>query len=267
MSLIHASFYKFVKLVDVQNLQKQLLELCEQGKIKGTILLAEEGINANIAGQKDAVYNIINYLKKKPYFKDLEIKTCQVENSPFVRTKVKIKDEIITFKDSSVDPSKKVGIYVSPKNWNQLISNPEVIVIDTRNEYEVNIGTFQQAKNPHIDSFTEFKEYINQNLDPQKHKKVALFCTGGIRCEKVTSLMLTEGFQEVYHLRGGILKYLQEVPSEESLWQGECFVFDQRVAVKQGLAQGSYRLCPNCGVPIPSDPNYDLSDHICQEPR
>lgn len=267
MSLIHASFYKFVKLVDLKTLQQQLLELCKEGEIKGTILLAEEGINANIAGEENGIYKIINYFKKQPYFADLKIKICEVKTIPFVRTKVKIKDEIITFNEPSVDPSKRVGTYVSPKNWNELISNSEVTVIDTRNEYEVNIGTFKRAKNPHIDSFTEFKKYIKDNLDSQKHKKVALFCTGGIRCEKVTSLMLSEGFQEVYHLQGGILKYLQEVPAQESLWEGECFVFDQRVAVKQGLEEGSYQLCPNCGIPIPTDPNYDLSNHICQEPR
>lgn len=265
MSVIVASFYKFVNLSDVETLQQPLLDLCKKGEIKGTILLAEEGINGNIAGEKRAIDAVINYLKNKPYFQDLEIKTCQVEKMPFVRTKVKIKNEIITFNEPSVDPTKQVGKYISPENWNELISNPEVTVIDTRNEYEVNIGTFQRAENPHIDSFTKFKEYIKNNLDPKKHQKVALFCTGGIRCEKATSLMLSEGFQEVYHLKGGILKYLQEIPSQNSLWEGECFVFDQRVALKQGLKSGSYQLCPNCGIPIPKDSENTVSNHICEK--
>lgn len=251
MSLILASFYKFVKLSDLETLQVSLLELCKQEEIKGTILLAPEGFNANIAGNNNGINNVINYFQNDFRFEDLEIKTCEIKTPPFERMKVKIKKEIITFNVPEVDPTEKVGTYITPKKWNELISNPEVTVIDTRNEYEVKIGTFQRAENPHIDSFTQFKDYLKNNLDPQKHKKVALFCTGGIRCEKVTSLMLSEGFQEVYHLQGGILKYLQEIPSEESLWEGECFVFDERVAVKHGLESGNYQLCPNCGEPIP----------------
>jgi UPF0176 protein len=264
MSLILASFYKFVKLADVETLQKSLLNLCEREEIKGTILLAQEGINANIAAEKTAIDKVIIFLANDSRFQELEIKTCEVKTPPFERMKVKIKKEIITFNVPEVDPTEKVGTYVTPKKWNELISNPEVTVVDTRNEYEVKIGTFQRAKNPHIDSFTQFKDYLKNNLDPQKHKKVAIFCTGGIRCEKVTSLMLSAGFQEVYHLQGGILKYLQEVPSQESLWQGECFVFDERVAVKHGLAPGSYQLCPHCGDPIPIDLEINLSDHVCQ---
>jgi UPF0176 protein len=167
--------------------------------------------------------------------------------------KVKIKPEIITFGVENADPSKQqVGTYIEAKDWNNLISQPDVKLIDTRNEYEVEIGTFKGAKNPHIDSFKEFNDYIDNNLNPEKDEKVAVFCTGGIRCEKVTALMLSKGFKEVYHLHGGILKYLQEVPAEESLWQGECFVFDERVAVKHGLEEGNYKLSPETGNPIPN---------------
>ena len=251
--MILVSFYKFVKLVDVTEIQTSLLALCEQQQLKGTILLASEGINATIAGETTAVEKLINFLRRDSRFVDLEVKTCEVNSPPFERMKVKIKKQIITFGSFEVDPTEKVGTYVTPQQWNELISDPEVTVVDTRNEYEVKIGSFKGAQNPHIDSFKKFPEYIHQNLAPQKQKKVALFCTGGIRCEKATSLMLSEGFQEVYHLQGGILKYLQEVPAEESLWEGECFVFDERVAVKNGLAPGSYQLCPDCGQHIPDN--------------
>jgi UPF0176 protein len=265
MSLILASFYKFVRLPDVETIKTSLLALCERQQLKGTILLASEGINATIAGETGAVETLINFLGRDPRFTELEVKTCEVNSPPFKHMKVKIKPEIITFGSSEVDPTEKVGAYVTPQEWNELISDPEVTVVDTRNEYEVKIGTFKGAENPHLESFKQFPDYIHQNLDPQKQKKVALFCTGGIRCEKATSLMLSEGFQEVYHLQGGILKYLQEVPPEESLWQGECFVFDERVAVKHGLVPGSYQLCPHCGDPIPLDSENNLSTHVCHQ--
>ncbi len=255
--MILASFYKFVKLVDVTEIQTSLLALCEQQQLKGTILLASEGINATIAGETTAIETLINFLRRDSRFADLEVKTCEVNAPPFERMKVKIKKQIITFGAFEVDPTDKVGTYVTPQQWNELISDPEVTVVDTRNEYEVKIGSFKGAQNPEIESFKQFPEYIHQNLDPQKHKKVALFCTGGIRCEKATSLMLSEGFQEVYHLQGGILKYLQEVPAEESLWEGECFVFDERVALKNGLAPGSYKLCHDSGEPIPLEEELD----------
>jgi UPF0176 protein len=164
--------------------------------------------------------------------------------------KVRLKKEIVTIGRTGVDPNEQVGTYVSPKDWNELICDPEVRVVDTRNDYEVRIGTFKGAENPHTESFREFPEYVHKHLDPNKHKKVALFCTGGIRCEKASSFMLSQGFQEVYHLKGGILKYLEEVPESESLWDGECFVFDQRIAVSHGLETGSYDMCPSCGRPI-----------------
>jgi UPF0176 protein len=264
MNLTFASFYKFVKLPDVKEIQSSLLTLCEQQKLKGTILLANEGINANIVGENSAIASLIDFLKKDYRFEELEVKLCEVKTMPFERMKVKIKKEIITFDIDGVDPTEKVGTYIKPEEWNKLISNSEVKVIDTRNEYEVKIGTFKGAENPHINSFKEFADYINQNLDTEKDKKIALFCTGGIRCEKVTSLMLSKGFKEVYHLQGGILKYLQEIPTQESLWEGECFVFDERVAVKQGLEAGSYQLCANCGEPIPLNSDHNLSQHICK---
>ncbi len=262
MSLEIVSFYKFVKLTDLETLQKCLLEICKGHNIKGTILLAEEGINLNLAGEKEVINEVINYLQKQSYFSDLNITKREIEVNPFRRMKVKIKPEIITFNEVKANPSEKNGIYISPKDWNNLISNSDVTVIDTRNDYEVNIGTFKGAKNPHIDSFTEFKDYIKEELNPNQNKKVAVFCTGGIRCEKVTSLMLNEGFEEVYHLKGGILKYLEEIPADESLWEGECFVFDERVAVTHGLAVGNYQLCPNCGVPISIDATDN--DHLCK---
>lgn len=250
MSFTFASFYRFLLLDNLTDLQEKFLKWCHEEKIKGTILIANEGINANIVGEKEALNNVINYIQKELNCKALEIKFSIVQSMPFERMKVKIKPEIITFGIEEANPNKQVGTYIKPKDWNNLISKPDVKLIDTRNEYEYQIGTFKDAKNPHIDSFKEFNNYIDHNLNPEKDQKVALFCTGGIRCEKVTSLMLSKGFKEVYHLQGGILKYLEEIPQEESLWEGECFVFDERVAVKHGLEKGSYQLCPETGNPI-----------------
>jgi UPF0176 protein len=259
MSFTLVSFYKFVNISDLDKKQASLLKLCQDFKLKGTIILAPEGVNATIVGQKFSVDKVINYLENNLCLGELEVKTCEVESIPFQRMKVKIKTEIITFGVSQANPHKQVGTYVTPQEWNKIISDPEVTVVDTRNEYEFKIGTFKRAQNPHLDSFNQFPDYIQHNLKPEKNQKIAMFCTGGIRCEKATSLLLKEGFEQVYHLKGGILKYLEEVPLEESLWEGECFVFDERVAVKHGLAPGSYQLCPNCGDPIPLN-----SQHSCQ---
>jgi UPF0176 protein len=250
MTLILANFYKFVRLADWKEKKPGLLAYCQEKSIKGTILLAQEGINGAIAGLEKNVTEVLNFLRCDPLLVDLEIKTNPINELPFQRMKIKLKKEIVTIGVENVDPNDKVGVYIEPENWNQLINDPEVVLIDTRNEYEFKIGTFRGAKNPHIHSFRQFPEYIHNNLEPQKAKKVALFCTGGIRCEKATSLMLNQGFEEVYHLKGGILKYLEKVPQEQSLWEGECFVFDERVAVKNGLAQGSYQMCNACGHPI-----------------
>lgn len=250
MVLIVATFYKFVRLLDCVDLQTALQELCIAHDLKGTILLAPEGINGTIAGSRGGIDTVLGYLRQDARFADLEHKESTANDFPFGRMKVRIKKEIVTIGDESVDPNEFVGKYVTPQEWNELISDPDVVVIDTRNDYEVDIGSFQGAKNPHTNSFREFPEYVQKNLDPSQHKKVAMFCTGGIRCEKASSYMLSQGFTEVYHLKGGILKYLEEIPNEESLWEGECFVFDERVAVKQGLAAGSHEMCVGCGHPI-----------------
>ncbi|QSJ20466.1 rhodanese-related sulfurtransferase [Nostoc sp. UHCC 0702] len=245
-----ATLYKFVRLPDFAEKQDPLLSYCLAQGVKGTILLAAEGINGTIAGSRQAIDSVVSFLRSDPRLVDIEHKESYTNTPPFERMKVRLKQEIVTLGLPEVDPNQQVGTYVSPLEWNDLISDPEVTVIDTRNDYEVNIGTFKGAQNPQTETFREFPEYVRHHLDPNKHKKVALFCTGGIRCEKASSFMLAQGFAEVYHLKGGILKYLEEVPNEESLWQGECFVFDERVAVRHGLAQGSHERCFCCGRPL-----------------
>ncbi len=251
MTQIVATFYKFVKLPDFTQKRLPLLSYCKEQGVKGTILLAAEGINGTIAtASGDSIDAVMSFLHTDPRLADLEYKQSYADSPPFERMKVRLKREIVTIGLPEVDPNERVGTYVSPKNWNALISDPEVTLIDTRNDYEVSIGTFKGAINPQTDSFREFPDYIRQHLEPTKHKKVAMFCTGGIRCEKASSFMISQGFQEVYHLKGGILKYLEEVPEQESLWQGECFVFDERVAVSQGLSPGTHEMCTSCGHPI-----------------
>lgn len=251
MTQIVATFYKFVALPDFAEKQQPLLFCCQKQGIKGTILLAAEGINGTIAGtSQESVDAVLMFLRSDPRLADLDYKLSYADSPPFERIKVRLKREIVTLGLPEVDPNERVGTYVSPQEWNALISDPDVTIIDTRNEYEVDIGTFKGAQNPQTQSFNQFPDYIDRNLDPAKHKKVALFCTGGIRCEKASSFMLSQGFAEVYHLKGGILKYLEEVPAEQSLWQGECFVFDERVAVQHGLEPGTYELCRSCGYPI-----------------
>ncbi|MGD1948267.1 MAG: rhodanese-related sulfurtransferase [Leptolyngbyaceae cyanobacterium] len=244
------TFYKFVQLDDFVELQQSLKELCNDQGIKGTILLALEGINATVAGTDEALEKLLAHLKQDPRLSDLTHKTSWAEGQPFARMKVKLKKEIVTLGQPEVSPTKQVGTYIEPQEWNQVISDPDVVVVDTRNNYEVDIGTFKGATNPKTDSFREFPDFADQQLDATKHKKVAMFCTGGIRCEKASSYLLEHGFEEVYHLKGGILKYLEDVPAKESLWEGECFVFDERVTVQQGLEPGSYAMCHGCGHPI-----------------
>ncbi|WP_066378560.1 MULTISPECIES: rhodanese-related sulfurtransferase [unclassified Anabaena] len=247
---IVATFYKFVSLPDCVEMQAPLLSYCSAQGIKGTILLAKEGINGTIAGSRQTIDAVLAYLRSDPRFTDLEHKESTAEQPPFERMKVRLKKEIVTLGLPEVDPNEQVGKYVTPEEWNDLISDPEVIVIDTRNDYEVHIGTFKGAQNPQTNSFRDFPEYVRQNLDPNKHQKVAMFCTGGIRCEKASSYMISQGFAEVYHLKGGILKYLEAVPAEQSLWEGECFVFDERVTVSHGLEVGNHELCFCCGHPL-----------------
>lgn len=250
MTLLVVAFYKFVKLPDFADKQVPLMSLCKERDIKGTILLAQEGINGTIAGSQAAITAVLDVLRSDPRLTDLDCKESVAESSPFDRMKVRLKREIVSLGLPEVDPSERVGTYVNPEDWNALISDPEVLVIDTRNAYEVGIGTFKGAVNPETASFHQFPEYVRTQLNPAQHKKVAMFCTGGIRCEKASSFMLAEGFEQVYHLKGGILNYLKAVSPEESLWQGECFVFDQRVAVQHGLELGTHDMCRSCGYPI-----------------
>ncbi|MDJ0648687.1 MAG: rhodanese-related sulfurtransferase [Xenococcaceae cyanobacterium MO_188.B19] len=245
-----ATFYKFVSLPDCAAIREPLLEYCLSQNIKGTILLAQEGINGTISGDRVKIDAVLGWLRRDQRLTDLEVKESHAESPPFARMKVRLKKEIVTLGIPEIDPNQEVGKYVTPQEWNEIISDPEVLVIDTRNDYEVEIGSFKGAKNPKTDSFRQFPEYVTQKLNPNQHKKVAMFCTGGIRCEKASSYMLDQGFQEVYHLKGGILKYLEEIPPELSMWEGECFVFDERVTVKEGLELGNYDLCYACGHPI-----------------
>ncbi|MFK7975607.1 MAG: rhodanese-related sulfurtransferase [Halioglobus sp.] len=245
-----AALYKFVTLDDYREMREPLLEFALKAGTCGTLLLAQEGINGTIAGTREALDAVLSYLRSDPRLADLEHKESQDNAPPFYRMKVKLKKEIVTMGVPGVDPNQTVGTYVDPLDWNALVDDPDVIVIDTRNAYECNIGTFTGAVDPKTESFREFPDYVRNNLDPQKQKKVAMFCTGGIRCEKASAFMLNEGFEEVYHLRGGILKYLEDVPEEDSRWGGECFVFDNRVAVDHTLEKGSYDQCYGCRHPI-----------------
>ncbi len=250
MTYLVATFYKFVRLPDYRARQSPLLSFCQLHDVCGTILLAEEGINGTIAGEAAQLQVVLDYLRQDPRLADLTYRSSEAERRPFQRMKVKLKQEIVTFGQPNIDPQAQAGTYVDPKQWNQLIADPDVLVIDTRNDYEVKIGSFQGAVNPHTEAFREFPDYVQQRLDPQQHRKVAMFCTGGIRCEKASAYLRNHGFDEVYHLQGGILSYLEQVPAEQSLWEGECFVFDERVAVKQGLEPGTYGMCFACGHPI-----------------
>ncbi len=245
-----AAFYKFVRLDNWVEIRDPLLSCCLTQGVKGTILLAEEGLNGTIAGTPLAVETVLAFLKSDPRLADLKTKESYTESHPFDRMKVKLKKEIVTLGMPTIDPSQQVGTYVNPQAWNALISDPEITVIDVRNRFEVGIGSFDRALDPQTHSFREFPDYVRSQLDPNQHKKVALFCTGGIRCEKASAFMLSEGFERVYHLQGGILNYLENVPDTDSLWQGECFVFDQRVTVTQGVTDGSFALRGDCGHPI-----------------
>ncbi len=253
MVLVVATFYKFVRLDNLTQRQARLLKICQTEAVEGTIILAEEGINGTLAGTRAAMDVVLADLVSDPQFSDLTIKESTAATPPFERLKVKLKTEIVSFGVPEANPGDRVGTYIRPDEWNALISDPDVVTIDTRNDYEVEIGTFQGAQNPQLQSFRQLPDYVRSHLNPQQHKKVAMFCTGGIRCEKATAYLLQQGFTEVYHLEGGILNYLEEIPPEQSLWQGECFVFDQRVAVKHGIQQGSYDLCVGCGHPISDD--------------
>ena len=249
-----AALYKFVDLPDFAALQPPLLACCEAHEVKGTLLLAHEGINGTIAGPEAGVRAVLDFLHADPRFSDLAHKESWSPKPPFTRMKVRLKKEIVTLRVPELDPNKTVGQYVKPADWNALLTDPEVMVIDTRNDYEVAIGTFKGAIDPKLKNFVQLPAWLDAQKALQgeaaKKTKVAMFCTGGIRCEKSTALMKMRGFDEVYHLEGGILKYLEEIPPEQSLWQGDCFVFDERVSVGHGLGLGHHELCRSCRWPL-----------------
>ena len=246
-----AALYKFVTLENYEAWKPELLEKCAEFQIKGTLILAREGLNGTIAGTRSGIDQILAYLRSDPRLSDLVHKESIAQDPPFHRMKVNLKKEIVTMGMPEIDPTKVVGTYVKPKEWNALIQDPNVVLIDTRNDYEYRVGTFKGSINPETTAFREFPQWVDESDDLQtKNKKVAMFCTGGIRCEKATSLLKEKGFEEVYHLEGGILKYLEEINQDESLWEGECFVFDERVSVRHGLEPGDYELCHGCRSPI-----------------
>ena len=248
--IVVCAMYKFVTLENYQELRQPLLNTMEANEVRGTLLLAQEGINGTVAGSRKGIDALMVWLAKDDRLANIVCKESFDETMPFYRTKVKLKKEIVTMGVEGIDPKQVVGTYVKPKDWNALISDPDVVLVDTRNDYEVQIGTFKGAVNPDTETFREFPQYVKENMDPAKQKKVAMFCTGGIRCEKSTAYMKEQGFDEVYHLEGGILKYLEDVSKEDTMWEGECFVFDQRVSIKHGLEPGSYDMCHACRKPI-----------------
>lgn len=265
------ALYHFTRFDNPAVLREPLLAVCSDNAITGTLLLAKEGINGTVAGPEAGINALLTHLRALPGCSDLEWKLSTAQDRPFARMKVRLKKEIVTMGVPDVDPRAKVGHYVQPSEWNELIQSPDVAVIDTRNDYEVAIGTFEGAVDPKTDSFREFPEWWEKNKDRFHNKRIAMFCTGGIRCEKSTNYLLSQGVEEVYHLKGGILKYLEEVPAEQSTWQGECFVFDGRVSVGHGLKEGPHLLCHACRRPIlPDDinrPEYEhgVSCHLCIE--
>ena len=248
------SFYKFVTILDLEKLKIQIENICSKFDTKGTILIAPEGINGTIEGSKNNIKKFLETLKNNKKFSDIIPKYSYSSKDSFNRMKVRLKKEIVTIGNTEVNPNKYIGKYIEPNDWNELISDPNTILIDTRNEYEVAIGTFKGAINPKTKSFRDLPNWIKNNLenedDDYKNKKIAMFCTGGIRCEKSTSYLVQKGFTNVSHLKGGILKYLENIPKKKSLWDGECFVFDQRVSVAEELKPGSYLMCHGCRMPL-----------------
>ena len=247
-----AALYRFVAFDAPEQLQPNIQAQCAAGGIKGTILLAHEGINGTVAGAPAAIDALISFLRHIPGCNDLDVKYSHAKEMPFYRMKVRLKKEIVTLGVEGIDPKREVGTYVQPEDWNALISDPDTVLIDTRNDYEVAIGTFEGAVDPRTKSFSEFPEWFRTHRDELAtgKTKFAMFCTGGIRCEKSTAFLKAEGIDEVYHLEGGILRYLENIPEAQSKWQGECFVFDERVSVKHGLALGEMELCHACRRPI-----------------
>ncbi|MCH1494641.1 MAG: rhodanese-related sulfurtransferase [Rubripirellula sp.] len=245
-----AALYRFTPLDDYAALMEPIESTMARLGVKGSLLLAKEGINGTIAADREGIDGILAYLRQDDRLSALDVKESYCDEMPFKRARVRLKKEIVTMGVEGIDPLKTVGTYVDPKDWNTLLNDPDVTLVDTRNDYEYAIGTFKGAMNPETHTFREFPKYVENNLNPEKHRKVAMFCTGGIRCEKSTALLKGMGFNEVYHLRGGILKYLEEVDPSESLWEGDCFVFDGRVSVGHGLEEGEHIMCFGCGWPV-----------------
>ena len=245
-----ATFYLFADLPDFEAKQAPIKAYCESQSVLGTIILAPEGINGTIAGPSAGITAALEFLRADERLAKLPTRLSFTDRKTFHRMRVILRPEIVTLGDPSVKPNEAVGQYVAPEDWNELINDPEVTLIDTRNDYEVEVGTFRGAIDPKTTTFGEWPEYVENNLDPEKHPKIAMFCTGGIRCEKASAHLLKNGFKEVFHLRGGILSYLEIVPESESSWEGDCFVFDHRVAVKHGLEQGDFEICFGCRWPI-----------------
>jgi UPF0176 protein len=260
LPIVVAALYHFASFPKFEEFREPLLDFCVENKIKGTLLLAHEGINGTVAGARENIDALLDFIRGKDIFAQLEHKESFTDEMPFYRMKVRLKKEIVTMGVEDIDPNEIVGSYIDPKDWNDLISDPDTIVIDTRNDYEVAIGTFEGAVDPKTKSFREFPDWVRAQKDLNKDTKIAMFCTGGIRCEKSTAFMKQEGFDEVFHLKGGILKYLETVEPEESKWQGDCFVFDERVSVGHGLAQGDYDQCHACRMPL-SDAEMLLSSY------
>lgn len=248
-----ATFYQFTSIKDPAAMQSLIQIGCRENDVRGIILLANEGINGTISGTKEGVNRVLVFLREKPEFAQLTWKESSAFEQPFRKLRVRLKKEIVKMGVDGINPNRLVGTYVKPKDWNDLINNSEVIVIDTRNDYEVKIGTFKNAIDPDITSFSELPDWLEMHIDKHKQPKVAMFCTGGIRCEKSTAYLKEAGVDDVYHLEGGILKYLEEIPEDESLWEGQCFVFDERVSVGHGLSAGEYELCRACRIPICTD--------------
>jgi UPF0176 protein len=256
-----AALYHFARFARFHEIRASLQALCEQNGVRGTLLLAHEGINGTIAGPDAGIEIVLAFLRAQPELAGLEHKESRASKQPFLRMKVRLKKEIVTMGVENIDPLRVVGTYVSPSEWNDLIRDPDTIVIDTRNDYETEIGIFKGAVDPNIKTFREFPEWVRQNPGLHNKPKIAMYCTGGIRCEKATAYLKEQGFEDVFHLKGGILKYLEEIPAEQSLWDGACFVFDERVSVTHGLREGGHKLCRACRGPITPDdllsPHYE----------
>ena len=248
--LLVATFYKFTKLDELASLQKSIETRCIENNVRGIVLIANEGINATIAGSRDEVLGVLHFLLEDPRLDGLAWKESTVKKQPFRKLRVRLKKEIVTMGVEGIDPERLTGSYVKPEEGNALISDPNVILVDTRNDYEVEIGSFKNSINPNIVSFGELPQWLEDNIDVNEQPRVAMFCTGGIRCEKSTAYLKESNFENVFHLEGGILKYLEQIPEDQSLWEGQCFVFDERVSVGHGLEAGEYELCRACRTPI-----------------